>query len=163
MRPFSISTVVDVPRERVFEYLADIANHAEFTGDYLRDFRLERVESSGVGAAASYRIAFPLGRTWGESVIVELDAPHLVRLEGQMGRLGRIKTNAAYRMTQAGRDMTRVEYSFEAVPGASADRLKDLLGFRLWLMTKSRGGLQGLARNLEEGRPSTHAATVAAG
>ena len=59
--------------------------------------------------------------------------------------------------------MTHVEYSFEAVPGSPADRLKDLLGFRPWLMSKSRGGLQLLGKILEEGRPSTHAATVAAG
>jgi len=161
--PITVDVTIARPRDEVFEYLADIANHAEFTGEYLHDFHLERLESSGVGAAASYRIMFPLGRTWGESVIVELDAPHLVRLEGQTGRLGRIKTKAAYRMTQAGRDMTRVEYSFEAVPGSAGDRLKDLLGFRPWLTAKSRGGLQRLAKTLEEGRPSTHAATVAAG
>jgi uncharacterized protein YndB with AHSA1/START domain len=163
MRPFSISTVVDVPRERVFEYLRDIANHAEFTGGYLHDFRLERLQSSGTGAAASYRIAFPLGRTWGEFVITELDQPHLIRLEGQMGRLGRIKTEATYELTQTGQDMTQIEYSFEAVPATPADRMRDLLGFRAWLASKSRGGLQRLARNLEEGRPSTRAATVAAG
>jgi uncharacterized protein YndB with AHSA1/START domain len=163
MRPFSISTVVDAPRERVFEYLSDIANHAEFSGDYLHDFRLERMKSSGVGAAASYRIAFPLGRTWAESVITELETPHLIRLEGQMGRLGRIKTQAVYRLTQEGSGMTRVEYGFEAVPGVPADRLRDLLGFRAWLKSKSRGGLRQLAAILERGRPSTHAATVAAG
>jgi uncharacterized protein YndB with AHSA1/START domain len=163
MRPFSISTVVDVPRERVFEYLADIANHAEFAGGYLQDFRLERLQSAGIGAAASYRIAFPLGRTWGDFVIAELDSPHLVRLEGQMGRLGRIKTQATYRLTQAGSEMTRVEYRFEAVPGVPADRIRDLLGFRAWLKAKSRGGLGQLAAILETGRPSTHAATVAAG
>jgi len=163
MRPFSVSTVVDVPRERVFEYLSDIANHTEFAGNHLQDFRLERENSSGVGAAARYRIAFPLGRAWAESVIAELDPPHLIRLEGQMGRLGRIKTEAAYRLTQAGHDMTRVEYTFAARPGSPADRIKDLLGFRLWLRAKSRTGLQRLARILEEGRGSTHAATVAAG
>jgi uncharacterized protein YndB with AHSA1/START domain len=163
MRPFSISTVVDVPRERVFEYLSDIANHAEFTSGYLHDFRLARIETSGVGAAANYRIAFPLGRTWAESVLAELDPPHLIRLEGQMGRLGRIKTEAAYRLTQAGHDMTRVEYTFEARPASPADRLKELLGFRAWLAAKSRGGLRRLADALEEDRPSTRAATVAAG
>jgi len=59
--------------------------------------------------------------------------------------------------------MTRVEYTFAARPGSPADRIKDLLGFRLWLRAKSRTGLQRLARILEEGRGSTHAATVAAG
>jgi len=163
MRPFSISAVVDAPRERVFAYLSDIANHADFGAAYLDEFRLERLESSGVGAAARYRIRFPLGRTWAESVLAELEAPHLIRLDGQMGRLDRIRTEATYRLTQAGRDMTRVEYTFEAAAGTPADRLKGLLGFRPWLMAKSRGALQRLAKTLEEGPPSTRAATVAAG
>jgi uncharacterized protein YndB with AHSA1/START domain len=163
MRPFSVSTVVDAPRERVFEYLSDIANHAEFCRDHIDEFRLERLDSAGVGAAARYRIRFPFGRVWAESVIAELEPPHVIRLEGQMGRLGRIKTEATYRLTQAGRDMTRVEYTFSAVPGTPADRLKDLLGFRLWLLAKSRGALRRLARSLEEGARSDGAATVAAG
>jgi uncharacterized protein YndB with AHSA1/START domain len=163
MRPIAVSTVVDAPRERVFEYLSDIANHAEFSGHFLTQFRLERAASAGVGAAARYRIGFPLGSMWAESVIAELDEPHLVRLEGQMGRLGRIETEAVYTLTQTGRDMTRVEYTFAATPAGPADRLKFLLGFRPWLAAKSRRALRNLADTLEKGRPSTHAATVAAG
>jgi uncharacterized protein YndB with AHSA1/START domain len=163
MRPFTVSTVVDAPRERVFEYLADIAKHAQFTDHYLEDFRLERVDSSGLGAAASYRVAFPLGGTWGDCVIAELKPPHLIRLEGQMGRIGRIKTQAVYRLTQTGRDMTRVEYEFSTGAGKPADRLRALLGLRLWLKAKHRRALQRLAGVLEGGTASTDAATVAAG
>jgi uncharacterized protein YndB with AHSA1/START domain len=163
MRPISISTTVDAPRELVFEYLSDVANHAEFTDHYLDDFRLGRLESSGVGASASYRIGFPLGATWGDSVIAELDRPHLIRLEGQMGRIGRIKTEATYRLTQAGRDMTRVEYTFRSTPSNSADRMKEWLGFRAWLASKSRRALKHLGEALEQGRSPTRAATVAAG
>ena len=41
-------------------------------------------------------------------MIRELQEPYLIRIEGQMGRLGRIKTEAAYELTQAGNDMTLV-------------------------------------------------------
>jgi uncharacterized protein YndB with AHSA1/START domain len=163
MRPFSVSTVMDVPRERVFDFLSDIANHAEFTDHYLSEFRLERLESSGIGAAARFRIDFPLGKVWGDCAIAELEHPHLVRLEGQMGRIGRIKTEAVYKLTQAGREMTLVEYTFSAVSGSRADRVRELLGFRAWLKAKSRTALGRMAEVLEEDRPSTRAATVAAG
>ena len=63
----SRNVTIDAPREQVFDYLADIANHAEFSDHYLKDFRLERARVARLGAAASFRIAF--GRSlWGESV-----------------------------------------------------------------------------------------------
>ena len=65
MRPLSVSRTIDVPRERVFDYLSDIANHSAFVDHYLQDFRLERLDSRGVGAAASYKIAFPSARPGG--------------------------------------------------------------------------------------------------
>ncbi len=40
MDPFTVATTIAKPREEVFEYLADIANHAEFTDHYLVDWHL---------------------------------------------------------------------------------------------------------------------------
>ena len=51
VRPLTVTCVIDRPRERVFDYLADIANHAEFTDHFMREFRLERLPSRGRGAA----------------------------------------------------------------------------------------------------------------
>ncbi len=83
MRTITVTRTVDAPREQVFDYLSDIANHAEFSDHYLNDFRLERLQSSGMGAAASYRLDFPLGRQWGDAVITDLESPHLDRAGGQ--------------------------------------------------------------------------------
>jgi uncharacterized protein YndB with AHSA1/START domain len=163
VRDFTVTVTVDLPRERVFDYLADIANHAEFSADYVSEFRLERIESAGVGAAARKRLDFPLGKVWAESAITELERPHVIRLAGSMGRLGRIATEEVYTLTQPGQQMTRVEYSFSAARGAPADRFRELLGFRAWLRSRSRRALQRLAQGLEQDRPSTHAASVAAG
>ena len=43
--PVTVSVTIDRPREEVFAYLADIANHPEFTDHYLKDWRLTRVDS----------------------------------------------------------------------------------------------------------------------
>ena len=53
--PVTASVVIDRPREQVFEYLLDIANHSEFTDHYLKDFRLNRHESHGLGPARRCR------------------------------------------------------------------------------------------------------------
>ena len=155
---------VDVPRERVFDYLSDIANHSAFADHYLKDFRLERLDSRGVGAAASYKIAFPLGATWGDCVIRELEAPYLIRIEGQMGRLGRIKTEAVYELTQAGNDMTRVEYRFRGRarhPGRPPEGAARAA--RRGCAAKSRRALRRLASDPRGGGASGKRRPVAAG
>jgi uncharacterized protein YndB with AHSA1/START domain len=160
MRPFTVGITIDAPRERVFDYLADIANHAEFSDHYLKDFRLERLDSRGVGAAAAFRISFG-SSLWGEMVITELEPPYRIVLEGQTGRLGRVKTRAVYTLT--GRGMTEVEYELSSTPATKVDQLRDALGGRAWLKLQSRRALRRLARALEEDRPAAHAAGVAAG
>lgn len=163
MRPVEVSRTVDAPRERVFSYLADIANHAEFSDHYLRDFRLQRVDSSGLGAAASYRLDFPLGKQWGDAAITELEAPYRVVLEGGTGRRGRVKTRAEFTLKQADHDMTRVQYRFETEPATPVDRIKEALGQRGWTRRQARRALGRLAQVLEQGEPSAHAVRAAAG
>src|SRR3954449_2042671 len=109
MRPFKVSVTIDAPREQVFDYLSDIANHTEFSDHYLKDFRLERLESRGVGAAARFRIGLRRA-LWGEIGIAALERPYRIALEGETGRLGRVKVHATYTLTAAGQDRTRLEY-----------------------------------------------------
>lgn len=163
MRPITVSRTVDVPRDQVFRYLSDIANHAEFSDHYLQNFRLERLDSRGLGASASYRLAFPLGRQWGDAAITGVEAPHSVVLEGRTGRIGRTRTRAEYRLTEADHEMTRVEYRFETEPTTRIDRLKESLGLRGWLRRATRRALRRMAQVLEEGEPSAGAVRPAAG
>jgi uncharacterized protein YndB with AHSA1/START domain len=51
-----VSIIVGAPRERVFDYLRDIANHPEFTDHYLVDWHLTRIDSVGLGAGARFRV-----------------------------------------------------------------------------------------------------------
>ena len=62
VEPFTVSSTISKPREEVFEYLADIANHPEFTDHYLVDWRLTREESYGTGAGARFRMKAPFSR-----------------------------------------------------------------------------------------------------
>jgi uncharacterized protein YndB with AHSA1/START domain len=161
MRPVTASATIDAPRERVFDYLSDVANHVEFWDHYLKDVRLERLDSRGVGASISFR----LGRLsqWGEAVVTSLERPHEIVLGGQTGRLGRIKLRASYTLTPHGRDMTKVKYALETEPATRLDALKEALGGRLWAARQTRRALRRLASRLEEGGAPAHPVGVAAG
>jgi uncharacterized protein YndB with AHSA1/START domain len=162
------TSTIDASRERVFDYLADIANHAEFTGHFMKDFRLERLESRGIGAAARFRLSSPalspLGLdVWTELVLAELERPHRILMTGRAGRIGRVEVSAQYRLTPQDPGMTRVELAISSAPVAASDRLRELLGGRLWLALQCRRALRSLKLILEEGEPSAHAVGVAAG
>ena len=87
MDAFTVTATVSRPREEVFEYLADIANHAEFTDHFLKDFRLTREQSYGRGAGARYRVDMPLNRfPWADTTIVEFDPPYRLVEEGRGAR-----------------------------------------------------------------------------
>ena len=53
--PVTSTITIGRPREEVFDYLADIANHPEFSDHYLKDWHLTRVDSVGHGAGARFR------------------------------------------------------------------------------------------------------------
>jgi uncharacterized protein YndB with AHSA1/START domain len=173
MRPVTASVVIDAPRELVFEYLQDIASHAGFNDNYMKDFRLERQESRGVGAAARFRIesAFaripilrPIATLWAELVISQVERPYRIVLEGRGGRNGRIPIGVAYRLTPYDHDMTRVEYTLDLDLQTRVDRLRGSLGGPSWLGYQSRKALRRLKRILEaEAAQRAGAARVAAG
>ena len=107
---------IDAPRERVFDYLSNVANHAEFTDHYLDDFRLERLRVHRTWRVGELAHELPARAQWGDAAITELDPPHRIVLEGRSGRIGRIPTRAEYRLIAADHDMTRVEYSSRRGP-----------------------------------------------
>jgi carbon monoxide dehydrogenase subunit G len=168
MRPVTVRTTVDAPREHVFNYLSDIANHAEFTDHFLKDFRLERLDSRGVGAAARFRISSPLSAplgldVWAEAVFAELKPPYRIVVEGSGGRIGRTPIRAVYQLTKRDSDMTDVELTFSSEPASPADRFRELLAGRVWLTLQWRRALRRMKWILEQGEPSARAVRVAPG
>ncbi|HET7042284.1 MAG TPA: SRPBCC family protein, partial [Gemmatimonadales bacterium] len=90
MDPVTASIVIDRPREEVFDYLADIANHAEFSDHYLTDWRLTRIDSYGRGAGARFKIDAPLDRyAWGDMTFIEVERPYRILAAGRSGKFNR--------------------------------------------------------------------------
>ena len=109
MDPFTVSTTIAKPREQVYEYLADIANHAEFTDHYLVDWHLTRVESYGPGAGARFRIKAPLNRfAWADMTFAELQPPFRIVERGRGGKYNRIRMLGTYTLSPGPGGTTKV-------------------------------------------------------
>jgi uncharacterized protein YndB with AHSA1/START domain len=160
--PVTVSVTIDKPREEVFDYLADIANHPEFMDHYLKEWRLLRVESYGRGAGARFRVDSPFTRFgWGDITFLDVKRPYLIVGVGRGGKYNRIKTYAEWRLDAAGTDATRVEFMYETEPALPTDRLMEMVARRGWFRRKSRKALKRLQAILEEGRDRGERATVA--
>jgi uncharacterized protein YndB with AHSA1/START domain len=157
--PFTVSIVVSAPRELVFDYLQDIANHPEFTDHYLVDWHLTRIDSVGQGAGARFRVKAPGNRfSWGDVTFVEVQRPRRLVEVGRTGKNNRIRTLGVYELAPAATGATRVRFTLETVPVTLSDKLMEGLGGRSWLRRKNRRAMRRLRDVLErEGGPGADA------
>ena len=161
MDPFTITATIDRPREEIYEYLSDIANHAEFSDHYLVDWHLTREDSYGVGAGARFRMKMPRNRFgWGDLVIADRQPPYRIVLHGRGGKYNRIRMLATY-MLQPASGGTRVAYTYETEPNQLSDKLLEIMGGRSWQKRKSAKAIRRLRAILEDGRERGKRATVA--
>jgi uncharacterized protein YndB with AHSA1/START domain len=161
--PITVSATISRPREEVFDYLADIANHAEFTDHYMVDWHLTRVDPVGLGAGARFRVKAPLSRfSWGDVTFAEVQRPYRIVEHGRYGKYNRIRVLGTYTLRPGASDSTIVDYTFESVPVMPSDRLMEMLGGRSWMRRQAAKALRRLRRILEENRDRGKRATVAA-
>jgi len=159
-----VSIIVDAPRERVFDYLQDIANHSEFTDHYLVDWHLTRIDSVGRGAGARFRVKAPGNRfSWGDVTFVEVDAPHRIVEAGRTGKNNRIRTLGVYELAPGAGGTTRVRFTLETVPATLADRLVEGFGARGWTRRKNARAMRRLRSILESDVGRGPRVTVAGG
>jgi uncharacterized protein YndB with AHSA1/START domain len=163
VEPFTVEVTISRPREEVFEYLADIANHSEFTDHYLVDWRLTREDSYGAGAGARFRMKAPLSRfSWADMTFAELQPPFRIVERGRGGKYNRIRRLGTYTLSPGPGGSTRLEYTLETVPVMPSDRLMETLGGRAWLRRNTRKAMRRLQTILEEGHDRGRRVTVAA-
>jgi uncharacterized protein YndB with AHSA1/START domain len=163
MDPLTVSVVVSAPREEVFDYLQDIANHPEFTDHYLVDWHLTRLDSVGRGAGARFRVKAPANRfSWADVTFAEVERPHRIVEVGRTGKNNRVRTLGVYDLAPAAAGSTRVRFTLETVPATLADRLLEGLGARRWLRRKNQRAMHRL-RAILEGRRGRGADSDGAG
>jgi uncharacterized protein YndB with AHSA1/START domain len=159
--PVTSSITIGRPREEVFDYLADIANHPEFSDHYLTDWHLTRVDSVGRGAGARFRYDAPFQRFgWGDMTFVEVERPFRIVAVGRGGKFNRNKTFSTWTLTPDGH-ATRLEHMTETEPALLTDRIMEGLGLRRWYRRGGRKALKRLQAILEENEDRGARATVA--
>ena len=157
------STTIARPREEVFEYLSDVANHAEFTDHFLVDWHLLREDSHGVGAGARFRVRALLNRfSWADTTIAELMPPYRIVEHGRGGKFNRIRRVGVYTLSPGPGGTTKVEYSFESDVRLPSDRVMEALGGAWSLRRQIRKSLRRMRTILEEGRDRGRRPSVAA-
>ena len=163
MDPITSSVLIARPREEVFEYLADVANHLEFKDHFVREFHLTREDTYGLGAGARFRVPTPLNRfDWSEATITDLERPRRLVEKGRAGKFNRIRHVSIWTLEPGSADGTRVTLSFETEPVFPSDRLIERLA-RGRVKRGQRRALKRLRAILEEGRERGPRATIAAG
>ena len=161
--PVTLHVNIDRPREEVFAYLADVANHPEFTDHFLKDWRLTREDSEGRGAGR----ALPPGRPLRP---LRLLRPHLAELDAAAPD----RRRRPRRQVQPDQDVPPVDARAGRRRHAAGVRLRDraaaadrpassrqLSGRRGWFRRNAARALRRLRSILEENRDRGARATVA--
>ncbi|HEV7753794.1 MAG TPA: SRPBCC family protein [Baekduia sp.] len=165
MDPVAAEVTISRPRQEVFEYLQDIANHAEFTDHYLIRWHLLREDTLGQGAGARFKLARRFTRyAWADFTFTEVEEPRLIVERGRGGKYNRILTRGVYELDEAHNGAsTRVTFTFETKPKLASDRLQEAMGGRSWIKRKNKKSLNRLRAILEEGRDRGTRVTLADG
>lgn len=164
MGPVSAEIEIDAPRERVFEAIADLARRPSFTDHFLVDFHLTRIDPSGIGAGARFRLSAPLRSVWMDTTIAESDAPHRLLERGRGGRVNRIPTTILWELTEGPGSLTTMRVSHWTEPSNPIDRAVEVLAANsIWAQRGWREALRRLRDQLESEGAAPAALAVAGG
>lgn len=164
MGPISAETEIDAPRERIFAVLADLAVRPSFTDHFLAGFRLTRLDSSGVGAGARFRIATPLRSPWADTAIVAVERPFRIVERGGSGRANRIPTHTVWELTGGSGALTAVRLTAWTEPTEPTDRAVEIAsGASFWQGRGWREALRRLREAIESEAPLGERVGVAGG
>lgn len=152
MRPISATTTIQAPREQLFALVSELGTRPAFTDHFQEQFRLERLASSGLGAAARFRLRrFP---HWSETVIEEVEPPHRLFECGRGGRWDRVPTHTVWELTAGPTiEATEVTVTYWTEPSHPLDRMRERVGGGRWHRRQWALALRRLRQVAETGRP----------
>lgn len=132
MGPISLDIVIDAPREAVFDRICDLSRRSSWTDHFVSDLRLERIEPSGRGAAARFRVDGPGGIQFAETVIDEAEPHSRIVERGRGGRLDRVGIRTNWELRGGEASPTELTLTFWTEPHNPLDRLRELRAAGWW-------------------------------
>jgi hypothetical protein len=115
MKPITVSVTVDRPREWLFEQLADLRWHEQFTDHFLCDY-------SGTADKVRVRASTPGPAQWADIASVEQVRPSRL-VERGIGAAGKRETRGTYELAEAGPGRTDVTFTLEFLRTPVAERV----------------------------------------
>jgi uncharacterized protein YndB with AHSA1/START domain len=163
MGPISVETTIDAPRERVLETITDLSIRPSYTDHFQHSYRLERIEPRGVGASARFRTGRFGARTWMDTAIEHIEAPHKISERGTAGRLNRTEVLTAWELEEGPGGGTTVRLTFWTKPASVFGRIGELMTLSSgWYKRRWKTALRRLGELVEGERPAVRV-TVAGG
>jgi uncharacterized protein YndB with AHSA1/START domain len=164
MGPISAEVEIDVPRERVFELIGDLSARPSFTDHFLSGFHLTRLEPTGVGAGARFRVNAPLRSIWMDTAIVAQEEQVRIVERGSGGRTNRIANHTVWELSGGTGSLTAVRLSHWTEPTNPLDRALEVFSAgSVWQERSWREALRRLRDQLESGLPGGDRIAVAGG
>jgi uncharacterized protein YndB with AHSA1/START domain len=164
MGPVSAEIDVDVPRERAFEVIADLALRPAFTDHFVSDYRLLGVDSTGVGAGARFRFFAPPQEVWMDTTIREVDAPHRLTESGRGGRSNRMPSTTLWEIEPGPGSLTTIRVVYATEPAGLPARIREKAGLAAhWYRRDWAAALRRLRDLLESDAPLSSGAGVGGG
>lgn len=137
MKPVTVSTTINRPRDEIYAVLDDLMNHEAFTDHYLT--RYERTETG-------IRVKGKGGGGWMEITPVSSTPDRIVE-HGRSGRGGRRHSRGIYEL-EPRNGSTVVRFTNEIEPAGIGDRLAAPL-IRSYLRKQNGRALQRLKEQME--------------
>jgi uncharacterized protein YndB with AHSA1/START domain len=166
MESLTLSTTIAKPREEVFEYLADVANHEQFSDHCMVDWHLTREDSYGRGAGARFRVKSRFDRfSYGDVTFSEVVPPERIVATGRSGRFNRIRTHSSWTLEEdGGGGATKVTFQTQSTPVLKSDEMMEkLLRVRVAATRCHTRALERLRSILESSEDRGPRTTVAGG
>lgn len=160
MGPVFTEIDIDAPREKIHQYLMDFATRKELYGDTVRDFRLLRLNSRGVGAGA--RFQFSRRNAWADSSITYEDAGRISE-RGVGGSYNKTATGTEWELTESPNGVTTVRISYWTEPTGFAKLFDRFTGGAGWHARRLKRAGARLRDLMEAERPPVTAPVKVAG
>jgi Polyketide cyclase / dehydrase and lipid transport len=155
MGPVSAQVEIDAPRRQAFELIGDLSRRPSFTDHFVSDFHLTRIESSGPGAGARFRLRVLPRAVWMDTVISVAEEPLRIVEHGCGGRGNGIASTTVWELLEGPGPLTRVRVSYWTEASHPLDRaIERFGGASIWHGRAWRRALRRMRDLLEstEGR-----------